>query len=199
MRKDYSLGALAGFLTGICLIPTVWNIGYQHVGILSALPIVGAFGIIFGIWLGKVLSGFLPVMFQVSKFAAVGFLNTAINFGVLNLFSIVTGVTGGLSAGGINIPGTIIAASNSYIWNKIWVFQKIDNQGFFNDVPKFALVTILGLLVNSVIIILFTSFIPPLFDFDARVWLNIGKFIATILGILVDFIGYKFLVFRKAK
>jgi putative flippase GtrA len=199
MRKDYNLAALAGFLTGVCLIPTAWNIGYHHPGILSALPLVGAVGMLFGIWLGKVLSGVLPVIFQVSKFAAVGFLNTAINFGILNLFSIITGVTGGLSAGGINIPGTLIAASNSYIWNKLWVFQKIDNKGFFHDVPKFALVTILGLLVNSVVIILFTSFIPPSFGFDARVWLNIGKFIATILGILVDFIGYKFLVFRKSK
>ncbi len=199
MSKDYSLGALAGFLTGICLIPTAWNIGYHHAGILAALPFVGAIGIMFGVWLGGLLSGLLPVLFQISKFAAVGFLNTAINFGVLNLFSIITGVTGGLSAGGINIPGTLIAASNSYVWNKLWVFRKIDNKGFFNDVPKFTLVTILGLLVNSVVIILFTSFISPKFGFDARVWLNIGKFIATILGVLVDFVGYKFLVFRRNK
>jgi putative flippase GtrA len=111
----------------------------------------------------------------------------------------MTGVTSGLSAGGINIPATIIAASNSYVWNKIWVFQKIDNKGFFADVPKFAFVTILGLVVNSVVIIGFTSWLDPVAGINRAAWLNIGKFIATLLGILVDFIGYKFLVFRKAK
>src|SRR6185436_1872059 len=149
---------------------------YHHILILLALPVVGALGIIFGIWLGKKLSASMPVIFQVTKFAAVGFLNTAINFGVLNLASILTGVTSGLSAGGINIPGTIVAASNSYVWNKLWVFAKVDDKHFLSDVPKFAVVTFIGLVVNSLIIIAFTTYLNPMFGFDARVWLNIGKF-----------------------
>lgn len=199
MNKDYKLGALAGFLTGICLIPTAWNIGYHHTGILFALPFVGAAGIVFGLWLGHALAQKFAVIYQVAKFAAIGFLNTAINFGILNILSISTGVTGGVSAGGINIPATIIAASNSYVWNKFWVFKKIDKKGFFHDVPKFAIVTFIGLVVNSLILIFFTS-LDPMFGFNPGAWLNIGKFLATLVGILVDFLGYKFLVFKtKAK
>lgn len=196
MPKDYRLGGFAGFLAGVFLIPTVWNIGYQHMSVLVALPIVCALGAMFGLWLGRILSASIPVIYQMTKFAVVGVLNTAINFGVLNLLSIVTGVTSGLSAGGINIPATIIAASNSYVWNKLWVFQKIDDKGFFNDVPKFAVVTFIALLVNSLIIIGFTK-LDPMFGLNPGAWLNLGKFIATVIGFLVDFLGYKYIVFKS--
>ncbi len=198
MSKDYTMAGLAGFLTGICLIPTVWNIGFHNPTLLILLPLIGLIAIIFGVWLGKFLSRYLPIMLQLSKFAAIGFLNTAINFGILNLFSIATGITSGASTGSINIPGTIIAASNSYVWNKMWVFNKQnDTSGFFKDVPKFVVVTIIGLLVNSVIIISFTTYLHPIFGLSASRWLNIGKFFATIVGIIVDFVGYKFIVFKS--
>lgn len=196
MTKDYKLGALSGFLTGICLIPTAWNIGYHHTGILAALPFVGAIGIMFGIWLGKVLSGFIPVLNQIAKFAAVVFLNTAINFGILNLASLATGVTAGLLVGGYNVPGTILAATNSYFWNKFWVFKGTNKTGSFSDIPKFILVTAIGLVVNSVIIVAFTSYLSPSFGLSPGAWLNLGKVLATIVGVIVDFLGYKFLVFR---
>jgi putative flippase GtrA len=197
MNRDYKLGALAGFLTGICLIPTAWNIGYHHTGILVALPFVCAVGIMFGIWLGRMLAAFMPVMYQIAKFAAVGFLNTAINFGILNLASLATGVTAGLLVGGYNVPGTIVAATNSYFWNKFWVFQGTNKTGSFADIPKFIIVTIIGLLVNSFIIVAFTSYLEPSFGFNSAAWLNIGKVLATIVGVVVDFLGYKFLVFRS--
>jgi putative flippase GtrA len=199
MTRDYRLAGMAGFLTGICLIPTVWNIGYHQIYILAALPFVGLIGLMFGVWLGQKLSAMIPIMFQLSKFAAVGFLNTAINFGVLNSASILTGITSGLLAGGINVPGTIVAASNSYVWNKLWVFRKPDTQvdkNFFNDVPKFALITFIGLGANSLIIVAFTSYLDPMFGVTKEVWLNIGKFIATVIGVLIDFLGYKFIVFK---
>lgn len=197
MHKDYKLAALAGFLTGIFLIPFLWNLEYENPTVLTLLPFGCMVVIAFGVWLGRFLSNFLPVMFQLSKFAAVGFLNTAIDFGVLNILSLMTGVTSGVEAGWIKVPPTIIAASNSYVWNKLWVFQKIDNKGFFADVPKFAFITVLGMLARSSTIVLFTSYLDPMFGLGAAAWLNIGNLIATIIGLLVDFLGYKFIVFKK--
>jgi putative flippase GtrA len=196
LSKDYSVAALAGFLTGLCAIPTLLNLHYQNTLTLIVLPFALALLWAVGFWVGQALSRMIPVMLQLSKFAEVGVLNTAINFGFLNLASLATGVTAGLAVGGFNIPGTLLAASNSYIWNKQWVFKKIDNKGFFNDIPKFAIVTFFGLIVNSLIIVLFTSYLHPALGLSNVAWLNIGKALATLIGFLVDFLGYKFIVFR---
>ncbi|MDB4939890.1 MAG: hypothetical protein JWO40_315 [Candidatus Doudnabacteria bacterium] len=200
--RDYDLAALAGFITGIFLIPTFLNIGSHSKVILIALPFVFAICLVFGVWLGKFLSRWIPIMLQLSKFAAIGILNTAINFGILNLASIFTGVTSGLAVGGYNVPSTIVAASNSYFWNKYWVFKKAEDKGALHDIPKFIAVTVVGLLLNSAILVLFTSMLAPQFGLNRGAWLNLGKAIATLLGIVIDFLGYKFIVFatksRKA-
>jgi dolichyl-phosphate beta-glucosyltransferase len=195
--RDYDLAALAGLLSGICLIPILLNVGFHKAWIFISLPLVMALLWVVGLWLARQMANWIEIILQIAKFAEIGVLNTLINFGFLNLISLLTGVTSGLSVGGINIPGTILAASNSYFWNKFWVFKKIDKKGIFADAPGFILVTIIGLLINSVIIVLFTSDIRPAFAVSSAGWLNIGKVIATLIGILVDFLGYKFLVFKK--
>jgi dolichyl-phosphate beta-glucosyltransferase len=209
--RDYDLAALAGFLTGICLVPVIINIGNNSTGGIMSMfrqhILVGSIifsllfsvCIAFGVWLGNFLSKWIPIMLQLAKFAAVGFLNTAINFGLLNLASLVTGITSGVKAGGINIPATIVAACNSYLWNKLWVFKRDTKEGFFHDVPKFALVTAIGILVNSAILAAFTSYIHPMFGFNDQAWLNIGKVVATFVGLFINFVGYKFLVFVTKK
>jgi putative flippase GtrA len=197
ITKDNWYSALAGFLTGLFLIPTFLNIGYHNWPVLVALPIVLAPAWVIGLWVGRQLGRFMPFMVQLSRFAEIGVLNTAISFGVLNFVSLLTGITSGLSAGGINIPGTILAAGNSYFWNKLWVFQKFDKKGLFHDLPKFVLVTAIGVAANSVVIALFTSDFSPVGSLSSSAWLNIGKIIATLANFFVDFFGYKFLVFNK--
>lgn len=196
MNKDYRLGGLVGFLAGLCLIPIVMNLGYKSIEILAILPIAGGILISFGVFLGRVLSRIVPVMFQLSKFAAVGILNTAINFAVLNLLSLATGVEAGLSVGGYNLPATGIAAANSYFWNKYWVFGGV-SRGSISDPPKFIVVTIIGYIVRSSILVGMTSAAHGAIT-DA-LWLNISNVAATVVGIMVDFLGYKFLVFVKKK
>jgi putative flippase GtrA len=195
--KDYSLAAIAGALTGLFIIPVLVNSDYHNKLVFVALPVVVAICWMIGLWLGKVLAPFWNTIFQLAKFAEVGFLNTAIGFGVLNIISLLTHVTSGVEAGGINIPGTIAASINSYLWNKFWVFQKIDKDGVFADVPKFALITFIAIVVNGVIIAAFTSAIQPLGGFNKGAWLNMGKVVATAGSFLINFVGYKFVVFAK--
>jgi dolichyl-phosphate beta-glucosyltransferase len=197
--RDYDLAGLAGFATGLFLIPTVLNIGVHSKAVIIGLPIFFAIALVFGVWLGQFLSRWIPIMLQLSKFAAIGILNTAINFGILNLASLFTGVTSGLAVGGYNIPSTIVAATNSFIWNKYWVFKKVESKEVLKEIPKFALVTLVGLIVNSLIIVIFTTYLHPRFGLNNGAWLNVGKATATLLGIAIDFLGYKFIVFAVKK
>jgi len=214
-KKDYLVAIVAGFVTAIFLLPSLKNIQIGGVGLKIALPIIVPILWIVGLWLGKFLSRFLVVFYQLAKFAIVGFLNTAIDFGVLNLISILTGLTSGFLIGGVNIPGFILASVNSYFWNKFWVFRrpseallarrslgvagakeegaKID----FSDFFTFALVVIVGVFINGGIVVLLTTFVSPLAGLSPERWLNVAKVFATAVYLVWNFLGFKFLVFKK--
>ena len=136
------------------------------------------------------MSRWFPFFVQFGKFAVVGFLGAAIDFSVLNAVSYATGITAGLTLGWINAPGFLLAVTNNYFWNKLWVFST--NHGIFHELPKFFGVTVAGLLINSGTIIILTNFS---FGFDNQIWLNISKVITNAIAMVWNFIGYKFVVF----
>lgn len=192
---DYFIGALIGFLAGTFAIPTFLNLGAGHVAIFLALPWALAPLFAIGVWFGGLLSRWLPFMAQFGKFAAVGFLNTTIDFGILNMLSAITGLTAGLVIGEVNVPGFLAAVVNGYFWNKYWVFRARTGSTL-HDFPKFLVVSVIGLLINSGMVILVTTYREPFFGADARIWLNVAKAAATATALVWNFMGYKFLVFR---
>lgn len=195
-KVDYIIAGFIGFLVGVFSIPTLLNIGIRDQKILLAVPLVVPFIWAVGVWLGGMLARRIRVFAQFSKFVAVGFLNTALDFGVLNLLSMITGITAGFVVGGVNIPGVALSVTNAYFWNKFWVFKDRDDKSIFSDLPKFAVVSIAGILINSGIVILLTTYVPvPVFLTDER-WLNLAKVAASFVSLITNFLGYKFLVFR---
>lgn len=197
-KQDYAIASLVGFLVGIFAIPTVINLALGGKLLLVLLPLVGAILFTVGMVVGGVLARRISFFTQLSKFAAVGFLNTAIDFGVLNLLSMVTGVTEGFKIGGVNVPGFMVAVVNGYFWNQLWVFRaRSEGEGILHDFPKFLAVTVFGLLINSSIVVFLTTYIDPIANVPKETWLNLAKVAATAISMVWNFIGYKFLVFRE--
>ena len=202
-KTDYAIGGLVGFFAGIFIIPMLINLGnhghaaLKSYGVLLAVPWVVAVAIVVGVMLGKFLARSMPFFNQLSKFAAVGILNTAIDFGVLNLFSILTGATAGIIIGGYNIPGQALAITNSYLWNKHWVFQRAGQSRTEQDLPKFLAVTASGLILNSVLVVVATTYVTPPFGLAGATWLNIAKIFVTAFTLVWNFVGYKFFVFAR--
>lgn len=196
-KTDYAIAGLIGFFAGIFAIPVLYNIGNRDPFILLALPWALAVGAVVGIVITRFFGRRFPFFNQFGKFAVVGVLNTAIDFGTLNLISIVTGVTSGIVVGGVNVPGISLALVNAYLWNKYWVFSHRDNKGILHDLPTFLLVSIVGVIGNSGIVILGTSY--PVTFVDARTWLNMSKLAATVFSLVWNFLGYKFIVFKSAE
>lgn len=197
MRKtDYAIGGLIGFFAGIFAIPTLYNLGINNAAILLSFPWIGGIGGF--VWIGIVYFSArkMPVLAQFGRFFAVGALNTIMDFGILNLVSRATGIAAGILLGGVNVPGFLVAIVNSYLWNKLWVF-KTGAQNLLAAFPKFFAVTLIGLLVNSGIVIFFTTYVAPATALGPSFALNIGKALATIISLMVNFLGYKFFVFGK--
>lgn len=199
-KIDYTIGGLVGFFAGIAAIPTAFNLGVHSAAKLLLLPWAVALIFAAGMWVAAILARRMLFFTQFSKFVAVGFLNTAIDFGILNLLSRTLGVSAGFILGGVNVPGFVVAISNSYFWNKLWVFQDRNHgEPLFKDFPKFFAVTAIGLLINSAIVIALTTYVSPIFGASRALWLNLGKVGATVVTLIWNFAGYKLFVFRQEK
>ena len=200
-KMDYVLGGFIGFFAGIFMIPLLINIGNQGhpvvkgYAVLMLAPWVMALAVVCGIWLGKFLARRLAFFDQLSKFGAVGILNASIDFGVLNLFSILTGATAGIKIGGFNVPGVALAVVNSYLWNKHWVFKSTQQNRPDQDLAKFLAVTISGLILNSIFVVVATTYITPPLGLSGAAWLNVAKVLITAFTLIWNFLGYKFFVF----
>lgn len=202
-KTDYAIAGLIGFFAGIFIIPMLINLGQSNpvlksYAVLMAAPWIATVAIIFDVWLGKFLARFrfFSVFDQLSKFGAVGILNTSIDFGILNLLSLITGVTAGIAVGGYNLPGVSVAVVNTYFWNKFWVFRQGGDKSF-GDIPIFLLVTISGIVGNSVIVVLGAAYLPHLVPGKAGILLNLAKLFATAFSLAWNFLGYKFFVFKR--
>jgi len=196
MQKEDLLSSLAAtILISLFLIPTLINTGlYDKLPISPLLfilivPVLGLFGLFVANLIGKKI----PLIWQFGKFATVGFLNTAIDFGILNLLIFLTNVTQGIQIVPLNAISFSVAVINSYFWNKKWVFDASKKGNFVT----FVLVTIIGLLINSGIVYVITTFIPPVIVSSPTLWANIAKALATAISLFWNFAGYKLIVFRR--
>lgn len=198
MKKDILVAAVVGFFLGLLLLSIVYNLKiyfpYQSLLLVVGVPIIWAVGI----GASQFLARYIPFFNQLGKFVAVGVLNTALDFSVLNFVSRLTGITAGVVVGWVNVPGFVVAVVNGYLWQRLWVFPRQDaERNMFFDFPKFLAVTSVGLLINSWIIVLVTTYLPTPEAIREELWLNVAKIIATAFTLVWNFIGYKFVVFRR--
>ncbi|GKU85210.1 GtrA family protein [Niallia sp. NCCP-28] len=117
------------------------------------------------------------------KFAAVGGVNTCIDFLVYTLLAVLS--VNYLIAQCISY---ICGLLNSYFMNRAWTFkrkEKANWQEFF----RFVCVNALTLLITMLFLQLF---------YTEHHWsLAASKFAATVIGVFINFIGTKFFVFTK--
>src|SRR3989344_4813126 len=97
-KKDLFLSFAAAILVAVFLIPTLINTGYwdkfslMKPALFVVLPLLTILGMSIANFIGKKIL----LIWQFAKFVLVGILNTAIDFGVLNLLIFLTGITQGV-------------------------------------------------------------------------------------------------------
>jgi len=160
------------------------------------LPVI--FPIIFlaGILLAEILAKTIKIIYQIVRFAEVGVLNTFIDFGILNLLIWLTGITGGLAIAPLNAISFLVACTNSYFWNKFWTFEK-EGTVTRKEFTQFLVISGIGIGINTGIVVAGTSLISPLLGFSPGAWANLIKVLATAVSMIWNFLGYKFIVFKK--
>lgn len=204
-KRDLLFSIITGAVTGLiaALIFIHLNVSFTLAGmgfgdnawfllilIVPVLWILGTY--VFGYKLSK----FVPFLFQFSKFAAIGFLNAAIDFGLINLLVTITGITKGVNIIWINTISFSMATVNSYFWNKYWSFEE-KSKIRFKQFIQFLVVSLIGILINDGIVFIGTTFIEPLYGLNAISWVNVIKIAGAAIALLWNFIGYRMIVFKK--
>jgi len=64
------------------------------------------------------------LIIQFSRFAGIGFLNTAVDFAAINILIAATGITSGGRLAIANAAAFALAVIHSYYWNKFWAFSQ---------------------------------------------------------------------------
>lgn len=204
-KKDFYFSIITGLITGF----SVWKIfnfldianfnDISFAWLLLIVPVWWIMGVNLGYFLGKWLSFFN----QFGKFAAIGFTNGAVDFGVLNLLIANTDISSGGWYSVFKAISFVSAVIPSYFWNKHWAFAIEDGgssstsrrQGF--QFAKFMSVAIVSIFINTGTASLVVNFVHPLGGLSVQIWANVGAIAGSAVALIFSFIGFKVAVFKK--
>ena len=94
-----------------------------------------------------------PVVSQLLRFAAIGFLNTGLNFLVVNAVSKSLGINAGLNLGYVSGVGFVVATVQSFFWNRNWAFGGSQAVDLLKDFLHLVMVGFLGVLAVGLAIL----------------------------------------------
>ena len=196
MRKsDIYAGLIIGIMVALLLPVIARNIDVS-IPYERALILVFPILTLLGLYIARVLSRVVPVIYQVAKFALVGALNTAVDFGVANFLIIISGIAVGTEVIAFKGISFTVAVINSYFWNKFWTFRKKEGGGF-GEFSQFLVVSFVGLGINLGVAYLVINTLSPVGGMSDKQWANVGFLVATFVALAWNFFGYKFIVFKK--
>lgn len=161
--------------------------------LLLILPLFFLLGIV----IGQLVSRIIKALYQLAKFIEVGTLNAFIDLSVLSILMSIFGIEAGWFYSLFKGVSFIIAITNSYFWNKIWTFQKKEFKKPHKEFIQFLAASGIGFSINVGVASLAVNVVGAQFGLSLHLWGIIGAIIAAFCGMIWNFLGYKFLVFKK--
>lgn len=208
-KKDLLFSILLGLLIGVLAMPVLKAIKsdlYEkiHLMIIPLFLIAAPLGMLIANFIGRKVS----IIWQVAKFGVIGVLNTLVDWGVLafliflfrKYFSIESTdlFFAGLTFYSIHkAVSFVIANINSYYWNKYWTFASRVVQKTKAQFLQFFVVSVVGFGINVGIASYVFKSISPIAGLNFDQWGIIGAAVGSIAGLVWNFAGYKFIVFKE--
>lgn len=132
-------------------------------------------------------------IWQFLRFCVVGTSNAVIDFGVLNLLLWLYPTSDTGKTLGYNSVAVLLAAINSFFWNKYWTFQR-RSPITFQEVYRFIVVAGGTILMNDTLMWLLGDFFPGIIR-STIIGANMLKLGAIIGTMSISFFGMRLWVF----
>jgi putative flippase GtrA len=199
LARDIVLALIVGFLTGALAIPVVINLGLGGTikVPLLLLPVIVAVLFAIALLAASLVANRAPSLFEFSKFAVVGVLNSGVDFGILNLLMLITSLSSGAAFLAFKSISVTLGVLNSYLWNKYWTFKTSNPADARREFMAFMVVTLIAVGVNVAGADVIVNVIGAPAGFSTKLWANIGAISGAGLTLFTNFFGYKFFVFKK--
>jgi putative flippase GtrA len=197
-QKDLKASLIIGGLVGILIQPILSNnLPNVHLSSIERFGVFVFFLVFapFALWICSLIAKIWKSFYQFAKFAAVGTLNSFIDIGVFNLetFFYGSGMIGTALFATFKAISFLFGTTNSFLWNKYWTFS-VQEKPKASEVTGFYSIAILGWIVNVGVATLVKASRPD----GSRVWINlIAPLSGIALSFIINFIGYKYFVFKK--
>jgi putative flippase GtrA len=196
-HRDVGFGLATGLTTGLIAWQVLLFLGKVLPGGIDPLLLVFMVPVAWlaGVQLGYVLALVLRPMEQFGRFAAIGFANAAVDFGVLYLFIAQTGETGGLWYAGFKALSFCVASIHSYVYNKFWAFSAARSTAK-GELTRFLSVALGSVIINTLAASLVVMLRPE--AMSAASWAGVGAIVGSATALIFSFIGFRVFVFRTS-
>ena len=186
-------GLIYGFIKD-SQVETILGIDSSIVGwlLIFLLPLVSLLGLFICY---SVRKKFLFI-FQMGKFFLIGVLTTLFDLGIMNMLIWTFGIFAGWTYTLFKAISFLCATIAKYWANKFLAFEKKEGE-MKKEFIQFLSITAISLLINVSVASFVVNTVGPQFGFSSIIWANIGAIIASIAGSFWNFVGYKFIVFKK--
>ena len=199
-KKDYFIVSLIGLAFSLLLLPVLKNVNvsFLQVSLPTALFLAVFFILFanFALWVAFLVGRRIPVVFQLAKFAAVGSFATLFDLGILNTLIFISGIATGMGYTLFKSISFICASTANYFLNRYWTFTS-QNSANIKEYSQFLTVSIVGFALNVSVSSFVVNYLPHPAIFTPERWANIGAFLATLVAMVWNFLGYKFIVFKR--
>ena len=137
-------------------------------------------------------------VFQAVKYSLVGAFATIVD---LELFELLVWLSSFsfITISPVIPKGTsfLISVFVKYWGSKHWTFEKPEKEGIKQEIFQFIVVTAVGLVIDIGSFFYFTKIMGPQLGASEDIWIKLSVIFAALVAAIWNFLGYKFLVFKK--
>jgi putative flippase GtrA len=200
-RIDIFLALITGFGVGILfdwlLKQSGFLLPFSPLILNLILFFVFPFLTLFGLKIAEILGKKYLFIYQLAKFLLVGALFALLDLLVLNSLFKWFGIekTQILKYTIFVAISFTIATTLKYLANKYWAFEKVEKGK--REFEIFFVITLISLFWQMGIASLVFKLLTSIFNFSSVFAGNLGKILGIIVASIWNFLGYKFVVFKK--
>lgn len=161
------------------------------------LPILFPVLALIALWLANLIGKKFLFVFQLAKFLLAGALFAVFDLIILNSLMAYFGITEGIQYSVFVVVSFVIVTTVKYIANKFWTFEKAERERVKTEFTGFFIITLISGGIQVTIASFLVNFIGAQFGISPLIWANIGKILGIVVASAWNFLGYKFIVFKK--